>query len=93
MQLECNVYPPYVTGDEQADLEFDSGRDDSNYRYEDLQDLDPVAANRIHPNNQRKVGFQPWNSLGRRIYINRAYVICTSCFAPEIFLVSNFMMM
>ncbi|XP_044482022.1 tRNA dimethylallyltransferase 2 isoform X2 [Mangifera indica] len=44
-----------LSGDEQADLEFDSGRDDSNYRYEDLQDLDPVAANRIHPNNQRKI--------------------------------------
>lgn len=57
------------TGDEQADLEFNFGRDSSIYSYENLKDLDPVAANRIHPNNQRKVGFQLWNYLGPRIYI------------------------
>ena len=42
------------TGDEQIDLDTDFGSD-SAYSYENLKDLDPVAAKRIHQNNHRKV--------------------------------------
>ena len=44
-----------LTGDEQTDKELDFGRDSSDYSYDNLKDIDPVAANRIHPNNHRKV--------------------------------------
>ncbi|KAF3945200.1 hypothetical protein CMV_028396 [Castanea mollissima] len=42
-------------GDEQTDKELDFGRDSSDYSYDHLKDIDPVAANRIHPNNHRKI--------------------------------------
>ncbi|XP_030957868.1 LOW QUALITY PROTEIN: tRNA dimethylallyltransferase 2-like [Quercus lobata] len=42
-------------GDEQTDKELDFGRDGSDYSYDHLKDIDPVAANRIHPNNHRKI--------------------------------------
>ncbi|KAK4607691.1 hypothetical protein RGQ29_001495 [Quercus rubra] len=42
-------------GDEQTDKELDFGRDSSDYSYDNLKDIDPVAANRIHPNNHRKI--------------------------------------
>lgn len=48
------------TGDEHIDLETDCGRDCSVYSYDDLKNLDPVAANRIHPNNHRKVRGFDW---------------------------------
>ncbi|KAJ4724791.1 tRNA isopentenyltransferase 2 [Melia azedarach] len=44
-----------LSGYEQADLQPDLTGDHSNYSYELLKDLDPVAANRIHPNNDRKI--------------------------------------
>ncbi|KAL5763818.1 hypothetical protein ACOSQ2_016412 [Xanthoceras sorbifolium] len=47
--------PSDLLGDEQIDLEADFGSDSSAYSYENLKDLDPVAANRIHPNNHRKI--------------------------------------
>ncbi|CAH2060432.1 unnamed protein product [Thlaspi arvense] len=40
---------------EGLDVESISGRDDSSDGYELLKELDPVAANRIHPNNHRKI--------------------------------------
>ncbi|KAK0605539.1 hypothetical protein LWI29_027926 [Acer saccharum] len=46
--------PSDLLGDEQTDLEPDFGSD-SAYGYENLKDLDPVAAKRIHPNNHRKI--------------------------------------
>ncbi|TXG51699.1 hypothetical protein EZV62_024223 [Acer yangbiense] len=46
--------PSDLLGDEQTDLEPDFGSD-SAYSYENLKDLDPVAAKRIHPNNHRKI--------------------------------------
>lgn len=42
---------------EGLDVESISGRDDFSRGYELLKELDPVAANRIHPNNHRKVRF------------------------------------
>lgn len=42
------------TGDELTDQVPDFGRSNFN-SYDYLKDLDPVAANRIHPNNHRKV--------------------------------------
>lgn len=41
--------------DEQTDYGHDFEIDSSEYSYDILRDLDPVAAGRIHPNNQRKI--------------------------------------
>ena len=46
-------------GDKQADSELELGRENFNYSYDCLKDLDPVAANRIHPNDHRKVLLSP----------------------------------
>lgn len=43
------------TGEEQPDNELDFGRDSLDYSYDHLKEIDPVAANRIHPNNHRRV--------------------------------------
>ncbi|XP_034910050.1 tRNA dimethylallyltransferase 2 [Populus alba] len=45
----------HPSGDEQADHAADSGRESFNYSYDHLKELDPVAANRLHPNNHRKI--------------------------------------
>ncbi|KAF9676255.1 hypothetical protein SADUNF_Sadunf09G0119500 [Salix dunnii] len=45
----------HPSGDEQADHAPGSGRESFNYSYDYLKELDPVAANRLHPNNQRKI--------------------------------------
>ncbi|GMP88594.1 hypothetical protein CsSME_00040519 [Camellia sinensis var. sinensis] len=37
------------------DSEFEPGRENFCYSYDSLKDLDPVAANRIHPNDHRKI--------------------------------------
>ncbi|XP_062171176.1 tRNA dimethylallyltransferase 2 isoform X2 [Alnus glutinosa] len=37
------------------DNELDFGRDSKDYSYDHLKDIDPVAANRIHPNNHRRI--------------------------------------
>ncbi|PSS03145.1 TRNA dimethylallyltransferase [Actinidia chinensis var. chinensis] len=44
-----------LNGDKQADSELELGREKFNYSYDCLKDLDPVAANRIHPNDHRKI--------------------------------------
>ncbi|CAN4119466.1 unnamed protein product [Withania somnifera] len=41
--------------DEQPDLEVDHMSEDYDCAYNRLKDIDPVAANRIHPNNGRKI--------------------------------------
>ncbi|KAG7568263.1 IPP transferase [Arabidopsis thaliana x Arabidopsis arenosa] len=41
--------------DEVLDVESVSGRSVLSHGYDLLKELDPVAANRIHPNNQRKI--------------------------------------
>ncbi|KAM3202015.1 tRNA dimethylallyltransferase 2 [Capsicum annuum] len=41
--------------DEQTDLEVELMSEDFNCAYNRLKDIDPVAANRIHPNNSRKI--------------------------------------
>lgn len=48
----CGIYFP---GDDEleAEIEFEGARSD--YSYDRLKELDPTAANRIHPNDQRKV--------------------------------------
>lgn len=47
----CNL-----VGITQYDNSFGAENDSSNNKYDLLKDIDPVAANRIHPNNHRKVG-------------------------------------
>lgn len=42
-------------GNEEPDVEMELEAENSEYNYECLKELDPVAANRIHPNDQRKV--------------------------------------
>ncbi|XP_010521680.1 PREDICTED: tRNA dimethylallyltransferase 2 [Tarenaya hassleriana] len=41
--------------DDRMDIESFSGRDDLSHGYDLLKELDPAAANRIHPNNARKI--------------------------------------
>ncbi|XP_019247422.1 PREDICTED: tRNA dimethylallyltransferase 2 isoform X2 [Nicotiana attenuata] len=41
--------------DEQPDLEVEFMGEDYDCAYNHLKDIDPVAANRIHPNNDRKI--------------------------------------
>jgi len=50
-----NFMPTVVDQDMVVESVF--GRDDLSHGYELLKELDPVAANRIHPNNHRKVRF------------------------------------
>ncbi|XP_062015105.1 tRNA dimethylallyltransferase 2 [Rosa rugosa] len=40
-------------GQQQTELAFEV--DNSSYSYDDLKVIDPIAANRIHPNNHRKI--------------------------------------
>lgn len=44
----------YAEGD-QPDCELNDGKDDDYYTFECLKSIDPLAANRIHPNDHRKV--------------------------------------
>lgn len=48
----CLHGPP---AEEQQDNELDFGSNNLDYSYDHLKDIDPVAANRIHPNNHRKI--------------------------------------
>ncbi|XP_037497068.1 tRNA dimethylallyltransferase 2 isoform X1 [Jatropha curcas] len=47
-------YSLWFSGDEQSDETPEYGGNGAN-RYDYLKNLDPVAANRIHPNNHRKI--------------------------------------
>ncbi|ESR37556.1 hypothetical protein CICLE_v10028244mg [Citrus x clementina] len=53
--LNTVLYRLFFTGDEPVGPDSDLARDSSSYSYDLLKDLDPVAANRIHPNNYRKI--------------------------------------
>lgn len=44
-----------LSGDGQVGPESYLAKDSSSYSYDLLKDLDPVAANRLHPNNHRKI--------------------------------------
>lgn len=46
-----------IVVDESLDVESISWRGDLSHGYDLLKELDPVAANRIHPNNHRKVRY------------------------------------
>lgn len=48
-------YLPFSAEDEQPDLEVEFTDEEYDCAYNRLKDIDPVAANRIHPNNDRKV--------------------------------------
>ncbi|KAK0608917.1 hypothetical protein LWI29_037980 [Acer saccharum] len=68
--------PSDLLGDEQTDLEPDFGSD-SAYSYENLKDLDPVAAKRIHPNNHQKISqylslYAPSGVLPSKLYQGKA---------------------
>ncbi|KAK7257633.1 hypothetical protein RIF29_31738 [Crotalaria pallida] len=52
MGESCSDDPP---GIRQSDNSFIAEDDTSNNGYDLLKDIDPVAANRIHPNNYRKI--------------------------------------
>ncbi|KAF2321653.1 hypothetical protein GH714_000918 [Hevea brasiliensis] len=63
-------------GDEQTDQVPEFGRSSFN-SYDYLKDLDPVAANRIHPNNHRKINqylnlYARFGILPSRIYEGKA---------------------
>ncbi|XP_022755943.1 tRNA dimethylallyltransferase 2 isoform X2 [Durio zibethinus] len=49
------IYSSALPGNQQTDHKADFQGDSCNYSYDLLKELDPVAANRIHPNNQRKI--------------------------------------
>ncbi|XP_017433815.1 tRNA dimethylallyltransferase 2 isoform X2 [Vigna angularis] len=51
MDESCLGDPPGIT---QSENSFPAENDGSSYGYDLLKDIDPVAANRIHPNNHRK---------------------------------------
>ncbi|RDY11720.1 tRNA dimethylallyltransferase 2, partial [Mucuna pruriens] len=53
MDESCLGDPPGVTPSDDSSI---AENDCSNNSYDLLKDIDPVAANRIHPNNHRKVG-------------------------------------
>ncbi|PKI78754.1 hypothetical protein CRG98_000821 [Punica granatum] len=42
-------------GEEHPDSEVDSGESNCNVSFDRLKAIDPIAANRIHPNNKRKI--------------------------------------
>lgn len=44
-----------LTGDKNPDLKTKFDRETLSYSHDRLQELDPVAANRIHPNDHRKI--------------------------------------
>ncbi|KAB1215926.1 tRNA dimethylallyltransferase 2 [Morella rubra] len=52
IEESCVHGPP---GEDQRDDKPDCVSDMFNYSYEHLKDIDPVAANRIHPHNHRKI--------------------------------------
>ncbi|XP_047158584.1 tRNA dimethylallyltransferase 2 [Vigna umbellata] len=52
MDESCVGDPPGIT---QSENSFPAENDGSSYGYDLLKDIDPVAANRIHPNNHRKI--------------------------------------
>ncbi|KAK8596152.1 hypothetical protein V6N13_000802 [Hibiscus sabdariffa] len=49
------IYSSDHPGNEQTDHMLNVLSDSCNYSYDLLKELDPVAANRIHPNNHRKI--------------------------------------
>ncbi|KAL4285384.1 hypothetical protein GQ457_16G008510 [Hibiscus cannabinus] len=49
------IYSSDHPGNEQTNHILDVLSDSCNYSYDLLKELDPVAANRIHPNNHRKI--------------------------------------
>ncbi|XP_059659353.1 tRNA dimethylallyltransferase 2 isoform X2 [Cornus florida] len=52
MDKNCSSNPP---GDKIPDSVLELGPTSFSYNYDCLKDLDPIAANRIHPNDQRKI--------------------------------------
>ncbi|XP_057805202.1 tRNA dimethylallyltransferase 2 isoform X1 [Salvia miltiorrhiza] len=53
--LEANCLMDTHGDNERPDIELEPPGEDCLYTYSRLKDLDPVAANRIHPNDQRKI--------------------------------------
>lgn len=53
--LSINMFLLFTGDNEELDSEHDPPSESCDYTYNHLKDLDPVAANRIHPNDQRKV--------------------------------------
>ncbi|GER39735.1 tRNA dimethylallyltransferase 2 [Striga asiatica] len=52
--LEEDCSPDIPVDNEEADFQLGPSNENCDYTYSRLKDLDPVAANRIHPNDQRK---------------------------------------
>lgn len=55
--LTLPFYLFILPGDGQPQADLVAEVDSSSYNYDHLKGIDPIAANRIHPNNHRKVGF------------------------------------
>ncbi|KAI3450681.1 hypothetical protein Pfo_007346 [Paulownia fortunei] len=53
--LEANCLMDLPGDNEEPDFELGPQSENCHYTYTRLKDLDPVAANRIHPNDQRKI--------------------------------------
>ncbi|CAA0814995.1 tRNA dimethylallyltransferase 2, partial [Striga hermonthica] len=53
--LEENFSPDFPVDNEEVDFQLGPSNENCDYTYSRLKDLDPVAANRIHPNDQRKI--------------------------------------
>lgn len=51
-----NWWLPFLwTGDKEPHTQLMLDQENFSYSYESLKAIDPVAANRIHPNDHRKV--------------------------------------
>ncbi|KAL6516750.1 hypothetical protein OROGR_020055 [Orobanche gracilis] len=53
--LEANCLSDVHGDEEEPDFQLEPPSENCDYTYSRLKDLDPVAANRIHPNDQRKI--------------------------------------
>ncbi|KAL6511004.1 hypothetical protein OROGR_022128 [Orobanche gracilis] len=53
--LEANCLSDVPGDEEEPDFQLEPPSENCDYTYNRLKDLDPVAANRIHPNDQRKI--------------------------------------
>ncbi|XVF19763.1 hypothetical protein REPUB_Repub11eG0138800 [Reevesia pubescens] len=75
------IYSSDLPGNEQTDHWPDFQGNSCTYSHDLLKELDPVAANIIHPNNHRKVGTEFSCILYLLICMdNSAIIICLSCY-------------
>lgn len=59
----------FIGDDEKPDIEHGPSSENLQYTYSHLKDIDPAAAKRIHPNDQRKVRI-PFNMTHNNSFNN-----------------------